>query len=530
MFLGTGLGPRSYSIIEQGMISRMIEAKPEEMRVFLEEAAGISKYKERRRETSNRIKHTKENLDRLLDVLEEVEKQIKHLDRQAKTAERYSRHKADERRTSAELLALRTKDLDDRAAESRAHLSERKTRLEAAIAEQRSLEAALEEKRIRQSERSDEFNVVQGRYYKVGSEIARLEQSIEHARELRQRQETDLEQAIQGAREIADHITQDRDEIKQLDLTLSELVPGLEQARQSEGISSESLQAAENALADWQKQWEAHSLRHNSALQQQNVENTRAEQIESRLQSFSERRKKLDQAQSSASLEDLQSIHDEVAEQELRKRQARDEFDRHLTDTADKIRKLREQDQKLSRLVDERRATLQDAEGKYASLEALQNAAMGVGDEGIKSWLAGAGLDSNRRVAQSLKVTGGWEKAVETVLGDYLQAVCVADITPITEAIAKLRTGSVTVFREQAKDEDFRGAWKYAGKQSKRRTGGSGRDTVECADCDVTRKCAVNAGVASPQRVRRNRRRHLAWQELVACVSDQRRQGWRADA
>ena len=107
VFLGTGLGPRSYSIIEQGMISRLIEAKPEEVRVFLEEAAGISKYKERRRETSNRIKHTKENLDRLLDVLEEVEKQIKHLDRQAKTAERYGRYKDDERRTAAELLALK---------------------------------------------------------------------------------------------------------------------------------------------------------------------------------------------------------------------------------------------------------------------------------------------------------------------------------------------------------------------------------------------------------------------------------------
>ena len=113
VFLGTGLGPRSYSIIEQGMISRLIEAKPEDMRVFIEEAAGISKYKERRRETSNRIKHTKENLDRLLDVLDEVEKQIKHLDRQAKTAERYSKYKANERRTSAEVLALRTRELDE---------------------------------------------------------------------------------------------------------------------------------------------------------------------------------------------------------------------------------------------------------------------------------------------------------------------------------------------------------------------------------------------------------------------------------
>jgi chromosome segregation protein len=209
VFLGTGLGPRSYSIIEQGMISRLIEAKPEEMRVFLEEAAGISKYKERRRETTNRIKHTKENLDRLLDVLDEVEKQIKHLDRQAKTAERYSRHKNNERRTAAELLALRAKDLDDRGGEAGTRLAERKTGLEAAIAKQRSLEASLEDTRVRQTERTDEFNAVQGRYYKVGSDIARLEQSIEHARELRERQQKDLEQAVSGAKEIAGHIDQD---------------------------------------------------------------------------------------------------------------------------------------------------------------------------------------------------------------------------------------------------------------------------------------------------------------------------------
>jgi chromosome segregation protein len=237
VFLGTGLGPRSYSIIEQGMISRLIEAKPEEMRVFLEEAAGISKYKERRRETSNRIKHTKENLDRLLDVLEEVEKQIKHLDRQAKTAERYGRYKDDERRTSAELLALRTKHLDDLAGDAERQLAERKNSLEAAIAEQRKLEALIEESRVLQSHRNDEFNEVQGQYYKVGSEIARLEQSIEHAHDLRERQKKDIEQAIQGARDIRDHIDKDQTEIAQLELTLNELVPGLEQARQREKSS-----------------------------------------------------------------------------------------------------------------------------------------------------------------------------------------------------------------------------------------------------------------------------------------------------
>jgi chromosome segregation protein len=428
VFLGTGLGPRSYSIIEQGMISRLIEAKPEEMRVFIEEAAGISKYKERRRETSNRIKHTKENLDRLLDLLEEVEKQIKHLDRQAKTAERYGKYK-----------------------ESLRRLEERKTNLEAAIAKQRSLEATLEETRFRQSERTDEFNVVQGRYYKVGGEIARLEQTIEHARELRERQEQDLEQAIQGAREIGEHIDQDESEIAQLELTLSELVPGLEQARKSEQASAESLRRAEQALAEWQRLWDELAAKRNEAMQLQSIENTRAEQIESRLQSFADRRKKIDDAQTDASPEDLRAGYEELVEQEQRKRQARDEFDRALADMTEKIRKLREQDEKLTRLVEERRSALQHTQGKYASLEALQKAAMGEGDDGIKDWLSGAGLEDNKRVAQTLDVDDGWDKAVETVLGDYLQAICVADITPVTESIAKLRAGVVAVLRETSK-------------------------------------------------------------------------------
>ena len=448
VFLGTGLGPRSYSIIEQGMISRLIEAKPEEMRVFLEEAAGISKYKERRRETSSRIKQTKENLDRLLDVLDEVEKQIKHLDRQAKTAERYRKNKDEERRTSAELLALRIRDLDDQANDADRQLAERKTRLEAAIAEQRKLEAQIEESRDRQGECGDAFNEVQGRFYKVGSEIARLEQSIEHAHELRERQSLDLEQAVSGAREIREHIDKDQTEIAQLELTLNELVPGLEQARQSEKSSTRSLTQAEEALAGWQQQWDDCSARYNEAQQSRSIEQTRAEQIESKIQSLSERHQKLDEAQSVASSGELQSNVDDLTEQEQRKRQTRDEFERHLADITEKIRKLREQDQKLTHLVDERRAALQVGQGKYASLEALQKAALGEGDEGVQEWLENTGLDDNRKVAQTLDVADGWEKAIETVLGDYLQAICVSDLLPITESIAKLRKGNITILQE----------------------------------------------------------------------------------
>jgi chromosome segregation protein len=407
VFLGTGLGPRSYSIIEQGMISRVIESKPEDMRVFLEEAAGISKYKERRRETSNRIKHTKENLARIQDVLEEVEKQIKHLDRQAKTAERYGRYMEQERRTAAELLALRTSSLDDKASVANTLLSERKTRMEEQIAGQRKVEANIEDARSRQNERTDLFNVVQGRYYKVGSEIARLEQTIEHAKELRGRQEKDLEQAVQGAREIVEHIDKDESEIAQLELTLNELVPGLEQAQQTEKASAESLQLAEAAVAEWQEQWDDYTQKFNAAQQQRNIEQTRAEQIESRIKGYTDRRKKLDDARTAVDRDELKAKFDDLTGQEQRKRQARDEFDRHLTDIGDKVRKLREQDTKLTRLVDERKATVQAAQGKYASLEALQKAALGEGDEGVKRWLEAEGIDGDRRVAKSMDVADG---------------------------------------------------------------------------------------------------------------------------
>ena len=460
IFLGTGLGPRSYSIIEQGMISRIIEAKPEEMRVFIEEAAGISKYKERRRETSNRIKHTRENLDRLKDVLEEVEKQIKHLDRQAKTAQRYGRYKEDERRTAADLLALRLRDLDDRAGQSGSVLNEKETALQSVIAGQRRLETQIEETRVTQSECADQFNGVQARYYKTGSEIARLEQSIEHDEELRERQEKDLQQAIEGAKEISGHINKDQSEIAQLELTLSELVPGLEQAKQVEHRSLESLQLAEQALADWQAQWDEYALKVSEVLKTQSVEQTRTEQLETRIESLTERHRRLSEAQAEASPEELTEKFEKLAVQEQHKRQSRDEFDRALAEIAEKIHKLREQDEKLGRLVDERLTAWQTAQANYASLQAVQKAALGESDENVQSWLESSGLKDRQRVAQSLDVHEGWERAVETVLGDYLQAVCVDDVESATRSLAQLRDGKITLLldRPTVETEDGSGA------------------------------------------------------------------------
>ncbi len=216
LFLGTGLGPRSYSIIEQGMISRIIEARPEELRVYLEEAAGISKYKERRRETENRIKHTRENLERLDDLREEVEKQLVRLERQAATAEKYKVLRDDERRSRAELLALRLTSMREDVERHDRKIAEQQNALEAVVTEQRGVESEIESQRAAHLEANDHFNQVQGQFYSIGSEIARLEEAIQFAREQRRQQEADLEQAKHALKEAQSLSEQDNSKLQEL--------------------------------------------------------------------------------------------------------------------------------------------------------------------------------------------------------------------------------------------------------------------------------------------------------------------------
>jgi len=166
VFLGTGLGARSYAIIEQGMISQIVEARPEDLRTHLEEAAGISKYKERRKETEARIKSTRENLDRLNDVRQEIEKQLEHLNRQAKQAERYQKLKGEATRVDAELKALHLTALQGELGERAESLRSFELRIEELTAEQRKAEAEIEAERDAQVAASEHFNSVQAALYR----------------------------------------------------------------------------------------------------------------------------------------------------------------------------------------------------------------------------------------------------------------------------------------------------------------------------------------------------------------------------
>mgnify|MGYP006284670813 CR=1 FL=1 len=444
LFLGTGLGPRSYAIIEQGMISRLIEAKPEELRTYLEEAAGISKYKERRRETETRIRHTRENLERLNDLREEVEKQIRHLQRQARTAERYREMKADERRLEAELLALRLAGLETEESRHRALLAERENRLQEAVAALRRVEAELEAARERHREDSEALNVVQGDYYRVGAEIARAEQSIQHARDLRHRQGQELEQAEQGLLEIHQHINRDQDTLAELNRVLGELGPELEAARSREAASAEALRSAEQAMQDWQAGWDEFNREAANAREVVEVERARIEQLDGQLARLADRHRRLQeehgQLQGETGEVDLEAMDRELQQARERERAAQQQDE----SVRDEILALREENATLVTQLDEGRNALQTLRGTLASLEALQQAALGRDGGKLIEWLDGQGLAGRPRLAEKLAVEPGWERAVETVLGDYLEAVCVQGLDEITGALDQLTQGAAS--------------------------------------------------------------------------------------
>jgi chromosome segregation protein len=446
LFLGTGLGSRSYAIIEQGMISRIIDAKPDELRGFVEEAAGISKYKERRRETENRISHTKENLDRLSDVREEVEKQLRHLQRQAAQARRYQSLKQDERRLTAELLALKLREIDSDSQSKAGILRERDTRLQAAIADQRAVEAEIETAREEYADRSEALNEVQGRYYQVGAEISRNEQTIQHAREMRHRQRNDLEQVELGVTEITEHLVRDQAQVDELAAALLALGPDLERAREEEQASAERLSAAEHSMQAWQERWDDFNTRFRGASEKTHVERARIEQLESQLHRVLALRERLSGEIGSLSTVEIEGRIATLATEESSVGQAGSQARTQLDELSAQLGERRENEQRLAGELDGARRELQEAQGKLVSLEALQQAALGRAEGKVMAWLQANTLHQQPRLAERLAVDPGWERAIETVLGSYLEAVCVDGIDAVASVIDGFGAGALTFF------------------------------------------------------------------------------------
>ncbi len=415
------------------------------MRVYLEEAAGISKFKDRRRETETRMRHTRDNLERLNDLRDEVEKHLRHLNRQAATARRYKKLKGRERLITAELLALKLRELEDKSKAEERLVRERETALQAAIADQRAVETEIEKDRDRHSEKTEAFNEVQARYYKLGAEIARLEQAIQHGRELRHRQEQDRLDATTGLEEIAGHIERDEEELAALAEALDEFLPRLTEARGTEHESSEELSAAEQAMQEWREGWEAFNRRASDAQQSSHVERARIEHLEDQRQRIKGRQDRIaDELRAIDVAELVSEIEPMLLQQDVQADKGL-ELETNLAQILDKIASARAEEHDLGLELDKNRKRLQELSGKLSALEALQRASSGKAAEATAAWLSERGLDLQPRVVQAIDVEPRWRLAVETVLGETLAAVCVEGIEAHARYLSDLQGGSVTL-------------------------------------------------------------------------------------
>ncbi|WP_413194866.1 chromosome segregation protein SMC [Pararobbsia alpina] len=425
IFLGTGLGPRAYAIIGQGMISRIIEAKPEDLRVFLEEAAGVSKYKERRRETENRLNDTRENLTRVEDILRELGTNLEKLEGQAVVAQKFKELQADGEEKQRLLWLLRRNDaLDEQARQQRA-IEGAQIDLEAQTAKLREVEAELETMRVAHYTASDAMQAAQGSLYEANAEVSRLEAEIKFIIESRNRAQAQIA-ALTAQREQ----WHGQAEVAQGDLEAAE--ESLAIAQEKNATAHDVAHAQNDALPALEARWRDAQ----TDLNEQRAEISQAEQAikleaahqrnaDQQLQQLQQREERL--RSESKGLD----VPDETQLEELRMQLAEQE-----EILADAQGRLTEAQETLPRLEDERRdaqarvqsesARIHQIEARLTALKALQENVQTDGK--IQPWLEKHELGSLPRLWKKLHIEQGWETALEAILRERLAALEISNL------------------------------------------------------------------------------------------------------
>ncbi len=444
VFHGTGLGPRSYAIIEQGMISRVIEARPEELRDFIEEAAGISKYKERRRETENRMRHTLENLERLNDLREELGRRLAHLKRQATLAEKFRELKAAQRALEAEHLALQWREYDEEAGRQARRVADQDNRLEAALAGQRRVEAELEKARAAYTGATDRYNRSYRDVLDAGAEIARTEESIQSLRRRREEFAEALRQETERLEAAKLQIEEERRQRETWAVQLERDEPALAALDEQASDARRALREIEEEAHTLQAEYEVWSEREREPAQAVHAERARIQHLESSVGALEARTRTLDAERDAI---DPDALEREAAPlrlriEEMEQALATNEEEQSRSQKA--VRVLREAVQVAARALHEARQTLGELRGRVASLDALQQEALGTGQGALTRWLEARGLAGGPRLAQAMRVAPGWEHAVEAVLGARLQAVRADAFETVAADAAALEQGTLT--------------------------------------------------------------------------------------
>jgi chromosome segregation protein len=447
IFLGTGLGPRSYAIIEQGMISRLIEAKPEELRVFFEEAAGISKYKERRKETEQRMNHTRDNLARLDEVRNELEKQLNKLKKQAKQAEKFQELKNSAILLKAQLQAIRWHTLDTLVQEQQQFIDEQSAALEKDTSALQNFDSTHKQQREAQTIAQGTLSDAQARFYEIESEINKLEQAIQHANERCEQLQGDLEQIEKSQDEARGTLTSDEEQTANLSTDIAKTEAELEAKLQDEKFAEQVLHEAEEQLHEWQYTWDKFNQRSAAPTQRAQIERARMENLEQRLAQNKQRLVRLDEEGKDLDIKALEKMVNHLAAEitEVKSTQL-EKAEATLKTHYEAALNLRDVTEQQSAQLQAHQSELHKLSGRMASLETLQEAALGKNDNDLNNWLEAQGLHDTPRLAQSLQVESGWERAVERVLGARLQALCVEDMAALQMALENPPQGELVVF------------------------------------------------------------------------------------
>jgi len=459
IFLGTGLGPRSYAIIEQGTISKLIESKPQELRVFIEEAAGISKYKERRRDTENRIRHTRENLERLSDVRIELGLQIDKLHQQAEAAKRFKTLKTKERKYRAEFTVLKWQKFDGQANEQKLQVSKYQTEIEALTVEQKKIDIELFNAKQQITIGGESSGELHQKKLLLSNNIARAEQNIKHLKQQKSKAQLDnsvTQQQLINAQQL---VLAEQEKLQHNTSSIAEHTPGLELIEQQLLESQVQLDNFIEQQRSEHQQWQMLQLQHKNESEQQLKVKQKISQLTQQISHQQQREKSLTHLianlldeKLSENTESTVDLNAKLLIQE-RRHQA---FAKQLIDNETKQVVLVKS---ISLVTQEQAKNTGEISALTLSLKQLNRQQNQQSDWSLKQkeWLSEQGNNGLGAIYQLLQVENGWQACVEQVLHHWLQGDLVdkfpdqLTIEPLFLVLAEQKNNLDSTFSEQAR-------------------------------------------------------------------------------
>jgi chromosome segregation protein len=425
IFLGTGLGPRAYAIIGQGMISRIIESRPEELRVFLEEAAGVSKYKERRRETENRLNDTRENLLRVEDILRELNANLEKLEAQAVVANRFHALQADQEEKQKLLWLLRKNEAQGEQTRYFREMEQAQTDLEEQTAKLRHVELELEHMRQAHFAVGDRLHQAQGHLYQTNSEIGSLEAQIKFVIESRSRLQNQLATLTAQRNQWQAQGQDYQEQLGEAEFTLEELGARVEQSQMAAEQHTESLPALDAAWREAQHKTTESRARIMQVQQQIELSSAHQRNASNILSGLATRRERLQQEKNGLNLPDSSHLSNLRLQLE-EKQQALEEQTMVLEEAVEQQERLEQERAAAQAEVNAETSANAQLEARLSALRQMQERVQTEGK--VQPWLKKHELESLPRLWQKLHVEQGWETALEAVLRERTAALEMSNI------------------------------------------------------------------------------------------------------